>query len=315
MSTIFQKHSSLISTLEEANSKNLSTSNLADRLSTDSILMCEPTYFDVIDVKNSFMKGNQNAVDKRLALSQWKSLKEALSNIGVSVETISGAEHLEDMVFSANQVLVGMDKQKNKFIVPSKMKHKSRNKEIPFYIEWFSQRGYQTINLPLHSSATTNGNSELFFEGHGDAIWHPEKMLLWGGYGHRTSISAYKELAQLLKIPIITLELVDSTFYHLDTCFCALNKDTVMIYPGAFSKEGNKLIKKLFDNVIEVTIEEATNFACNALSIKDHVFLQQGSPRLKSELSNHGLYAVSVDTSEFMKSGGSVFCLTLDFYS
>ena len=89
-------------------------------------------------------------------------------------------------------------------------------------------------------------NQDLLFEGQGDAIWHPAKQMLWGGYGHRTSLAAYQEIAEKLAVPIIALELHTNDFYHLDTCFCVLDPNTVLIYSEAFTKEGLKLIHHFF---------------------------------------------------------------------
>lgn len=315
MSTMSQSNSMIISNASELNEFNLSMESLENRKKTDSILMCEPTFFDVVDVKNDFMAGQENSVDKQLAKNQWSDLKEAISKAGFTVTTISGVENLEDMVFSANQVLVGENDRFGKFIVPSRMKHSSRQREIPYYINWFEQRDYKVVPLENNDDTTSSDNTKAKFEGHGDAIWHPERKLLWGGYGYRTDKSTYSELAKIIDSPIILLELINPTFYHLDTCFSVLNKDSVMIYPGAFSKGGLELIRSVFTNVYEVDEEEAANFACNALGVENFVFIQKGSNNISKVLRDSGFKVIEVDTSEFMKSGGSVFCLTLDIYS
>lgn len=314
MTTKSLREESIISSLDD----EFDIRNCLSRVMPDSILMCEPTYFEVKDVKNPFMKGNLAAVDKSLAENQWQELKAQLEKTSVKVATVPGVSGLEDMVFTANQVLVGMWQDGAKYVVPGKMKHESRRREVPHYIQWFYNNGYEVRDFDCTVSrdedTTTTEKDLLLFEGHGDAIWHPEKMLLWGGFGHRTSKDTYHHLTTITNAPVILLELVDTTFYHLDTCFCVLDKETVMIYPKAFNETGLKLISTYFKTVMEVDIREANNFACNALAVKENVFIQKGNPNICKKLNKQGFKTIEVDTSEFMKSGGSVFCLTLDFY-
>ncbi|HEY9786422.1 MAG TPA: arginine deiminase-related protein, partial [Candidatus Obscuribacterales bacterium] len=140
------------------------------------------------------------------------------------------------------------------------------------------------------------------------------RRLLWGGYGHRTEAEAYKMVSALTNAPVVKLRLINPTFYHLDTCFCPIDEDTVVVYLDPFDSEGQALIRHFFKDVIEVSVREAYNFACNAAVLGKDVFLQKGSPDLEKELLKRGLNPISVDTSEFMKSGGSVFCLKMFIY-
>jgi N-dimethylarginine dimethylaminohydrolase len=114
--------------------------------------------------------------------------------------------------------------------------------------------------------------------------------------------------------PVVQLKLADPRFYHLDTCFFAINEWTVAIYEGAFDERGLALIRHFFKNVISVSEKEALNFALNAVAIKDDIILQKGSPEFVAALKKYGFNAIEVDTSEFMKSGGSVFCMKMMVY-
>jgi N-dimethylarginine dimethylaminohydrolase len=152
------------------------------------------------------------------------------------------------------------------------------------------------------------------FEGHGDAIWHPGKQLLWLGYGNRTEARAGELLSTMLDVPVVMLQLATPTFYHLDTCFAALDQQTVLIYPRAFSDESLRLIKRFFANVIEVSEKDAFNFAGNAVALKRNVILQKGSSETVRDLRLAGFQPIEVDTSEYMKSGGSAFCMKMMVY-
>lgn len=278
------------------------------RVEPTSILMCEPDFFDVIDCKNPFMQEQAGKCDTSLAKRQWLEVKCTFERLGYEVHEIPPASGVEDMVFSANQALPGQSADGRNFVVLSNMVHPSRRREIPFYAEWFKARGYDLLRL---SESDEEGPR---FEGQGDAIWHPSKKLLWGGYGHRSEKSVYEKIAELTGVDVLLLHLVKDRFYHLDTAFCALDIETVMIYPPAFAAESLELIRSVFKRVLELNDKDANNFAANGFTLGRHVVLQQGSEAACDQLRAAGFTPVEVDTSEFMKSGGSVFCLKMTVY-
>ncbi len=280
-----------------------------------AVLMCDPEHFEVKDVKNAFMQGQIDSVDRALARKQWESLREALQSGGSPVHVLSPEPGLEDMVFAANQALVGESVDGVKYAVMGRMKYASRQREVVHYRNWFERNGYRILELPETETTDSGANSRpINFEGHGDAIWHPGKQLLWGGYGHRTDRAAYPILSELLNVNVLMLKLVDPTFYHLDTCFCAINEFTVLAHLPAFDKKGVELIKAGFLSVIEVSEEDARNFACNALAIGNRVYIERGSKYTNDMLRERGFEVIEVETSEFKKSGGSVFCLKTQVY-
>jgi N-dimethylarginine dimethylaminohydrolase len=178
-----------------------------------------------------------------------------------------------------------------------------RQGEVPHFEHFFRQQDYAIKRLPpeLHTS----------FEGMGDAIWHPNRYLLWGGYGFRTGLRAYEYITDLLEVPVLPLHLEDPDFYHLDTCFSVLDETSVLIYPDVFDDDGRALIDRLFDTVVEAPEDEARHqFACNAhCPDREHVIIQQGCDVTNERLRAAGFTPIEVDTSEFIKAGGSVFCM------
>jgi N-dimethylarginine dimethylaminohydrolase len=280
---------------------------VASRPEPQRVLMCTPEHFDVVDVKNPHMEGNIGRVDRARAQAQWHELRAVFTRLGREVLTIEGRPDLEDMVFSANQTLPGVLADGRPYVVLSHMRHESRRREVPYFRDWFTKRGYEIREL---------GPEAGYFEGQGDAIWHPGKQLLWGGHGPRTSYRAYAELSALLDIQVIELELVQDGFYHLDTCFCALSKDSALVYPAAFDAESLALLHALFPRLIEVEEREALEcFACNAHCLDERtVVLQRGADRTIAALRAKGFETIEVETGEFLKSGGSVFCLKLMVY-
>ena len=145
----------------------------------DRALFCPPTYFEIRDVKNPFMRGAE-PVDAQRAQVQWEDARRAFEGAGIATEVIAAVPDLEDMVFANNQVFVGESRTGEgfRFIVPSHMRFPSRQREVPYFVEWFQARGYRVIELDL---------SNEFLEGHGDLLWHADGSKVWAGHGFRSS--------------------------------------------------------------------------------------------------------------------------------
>ncbi len=271
----------------------------------DRVLFCPPTYFDVLDVKNPFMQ-NVAPVDKELALRQWNDVRRALEDAGYAQASIDAVPGLEDMVFVNNPVFVGGGEGAEPFIVPSRMRFPSRQREVPYLVEWFRERGYRVLELEMES--------EDFLEGHGDLLWHADFSRVWAGYGIRSTRSGVDKFSQAMApmgIEVIPLELSDPRFYHLDTCLAPLTDEALLVYPGAFTAQALATLHDRCPRVYEVGTEDALQFVCNGVAAGGRFITPQATPRLAQALAIEGLQAVRVQTSEFEKSGGSVCCLKL----
>ncbi len=269
-------------------------------------LMVSPDFFRIEYSINPYMKdsnGQLKKVDLPNAVQQWNSLKTKFQELSSEVSVIAGDPKLPDMVFAANQSLVFWMNDKPNVLL-SNMRAPERRPEVAHFENWFRSKGYT-----VHKFETP----EVFCEGNGDVLLDQEYKLLWGGVGPRTNRDAYKEISARFEIPVILLNLVAKEFYHLDTCFSIINKDTVAIQKSAFDEQGLKLINARFKNVIEISLAENLNsFAgnCHSPNGRD-VVLQQGSNEFCKNLQKLGLKTHEVDTREFIKSGGSVFCMKM----
>ncbi len=267
-------------------------------------LMVTPDFFNVEYAINPHMmneKGELNTIDQKEAHRQWSALKKTFENLGLEILTINGEEGLPDMVFCANQCFPFL-KEGQLNIVLSEMHSEQRKPEVPYFKTWAENE-----NIPTHKL----GDRPL--EGMGDVIWDYSSGKIFGGYGLRTSIDTYPKLETLIDQEIIKFELLDEKFYHLDTCFSPLGNQTVAIVKEAFTDEGLKTISQHFKTVLEIPLEEAINqLACNLCcpNGKD-VVIQQGANRTNKLLREHGYTIHEVNTSEFIKSGGSVFCMKM----
>ncbi len=198
------------------------------------------------------------------------------------------------MVFTANAGLaVG-----RKFI-PSNFRHEERSGEAPLFAAWMEERGYEIIWLP----------KDLYFEGEGDALFGNDALFC--GYKFRTDINSHRAIADLLGCLVISVELVDPRFYHIDTCFCPLGDGGAMWFPQAFDEYGQRAIRDRLTNLIDVSEEEATVFCCNAVVLERDIVLPQGAPKLVDKLTERGFTCHPLPMSEFLKAGGACKCLTM----
>jgi N-dimethylarginine dimethylaminohydrolase len=250
-------------------------------------------------------------VDVALAREQWLKLKSTYEKIGFEVLVVKGDHSLPDMVFAANQSFPFLNgrKQNSKTVVLSRMRSEFRRPEVPYFKTFYTNLGYQVEELQAPSK-------EIFFEGNGDALPHYPFNLVWGGYGERTSPDVYHELSERFGLQIAMLKLVNKNFYHLDTCFSILDEQTVVIQPEAFEAEGLKLIKAIFKNVIESDLDENLKFfVCNCHSPDGrHVIVNKGAKKFVADARRLNFEVIELDTSEFLKSGGSVFCMKMMVY-
>ena len=258
-----------------------------------TILMCRPDFYGIEYEINPWMHV-QNPVNHDLAQKQWQELFLAYRMLGQEVQLVEPRPGQPDMVFIANAGLV-----RGKKAVLSHFAFSERQGEEPFWWASLYDRGYEVKLLP----------SGVAFEGAGDAIFVGNK--LFAGYGFRTDQKAHKLVGDALGVDVVSLELVDDRFYHLDTCFCPLDKNLVLFAPDAFAPESVKLIRKNVSRTVEVPMHVAEGFACNGVALDGRVLAAEAIGELDTELTKLGLKVLPLPMSEFMKGGGGVRCLSL----
>ena len=73
-----------------------------------------------------------------------------------------------------------------------------------------------------------------------------------------------------------------------------------------------RLVRGPVPHVIEVPVDVAAGFACNAIAVGHRVVSSLAAERLEGPLHDAGFdTVVALPMSEFMKSGGGVRCLSL----
>jgi len=199
---------------------------------------------------------------------------------------------LPDLVFTANAGLIFGQR-----FFSSQFRHAVRARESPFFDEWFAVHGFTVEHLP----------AGMYFEGAGDALFCGPT--LFAGYRIRSDVSGHQYLGKQLQRQVLPLELVDPRFYHLDTCFCPLNSEAVLIYPQALAPTSLNALKNNWPRVHEITEAEAIGFVANGIVAGGHYLTPRITRNLGQILDREKLQPVVVETSEFEKSGGSCYCM------
>ncbi len=260
---------------------------------TRRYLMCRPTYFAVDYVINPWMDPS-TPVDVDRAIAQWTALVGTYRRLGHTVELIEPIPGLPDMVFAANGATV-IDGT----VLGSQFQYPERTEEGPAYLNWFARNGFVT-----QEAKSTN-------EGEGDLLL-TERFLL-AGTGFRTDLDAHSQAQELFGRPVITLQLVDPRFYHLDTALTVLGGPAGVAYlPEAFSPGSGKVLRQLFPDAVVATEEDAAVLGLNAVSDGRRVVMPMEARGLALELFRRGYDPIGVELSELRKAGGGPKCCTLE---
>jgi len=259
--------------------------------------MCAPDYFGVHYVINPWMEGHIDDTKDGLARRQWDDLL-ALVERNSAVSLLPPADGLPDLVFTANAAVV-----RGRIAILSSFLHPQRQGEEPHFQKWFEKAGYEVSLLPR----------EVSFEGAGDALFDGAAERLWFGHGVRSNIAAAAYLERLLNVEVQPLALLQTRFYHLDTCFCPLEGGYLIYYPQAFDAASNAVIEQLVPAEFRMAVpdEDAFHFACNAINLGRSIILHKMSDGSKAWLTERGFEVFETPTTEFLKAGGSAKCLSL----
>lgn len=256
-------------------------------------LMCRPTYFAVEYTINPWMDPDVG-VDRDRAVRQWKALRELYRRLGHRVSEIAPIEGLPDMVFAANGGLV-VDGR----VYGARFASAERTPEGPAHLSWFGEAGYTRTREPKHVN-----------EGEGDFVVLEEVILAATGF--RTEAAAHQEAENFLDRPVITLQLVDPRFYHLDTALFALSERQIVYYPDAFSAGSRRVLNALFPEALLATEDDAAVLGLNAVSDGHNVVLAAEATGLADRLRSLGHAVHPVELDELRKAGGGVKCCTLE---
>lgn len=257
------------------------------------ILMCPPDFYGIEYEINAWMSRARPA-ESAVAREQWEGLRRTLEIAGATISLVEPRPGLPDLVFTANAAIIYRD-----LAVLAHFRHRERQGEQPYFEAWLAGHGFRVERVP----------DDVYFEGAGDALFCGDT--LFAGYRMRSDARGHQRIGELLGVRVIPLELVDPYYYHLDTCFCPLQRDTAIYFPGAFDDYGRQVLRELVPTLIEVEEVEARRFACNAVVVGKTVVTNTGCAKLHQQLSERGFTPRETPLDEFVKAGGSAKCLTL----
>lgn len=276
-------------------------------ITTPTILLVEPTFYDVSYSINPWMDPQAWARDPRgmhrNASRAFDALHDALRLSGFTVELAPGFPGVPDMVFPANAAVV-LDGRAvlARFRYPQR-----RGEEAPFasIFDSLRQRGLidEVLQLP----------AGCYQEGAGDCIWDASRGHFWAGFGPRSSREAADAMSARFGHEVVALELATQHSYHLDVCFCPLSGGDVLYYPPAFTDASLRELRARVPASlrIEATEDDLRHFSVNAVNLHDQVVMTRTTPHLRAELGGRGYHLREVDLSPFMLSGGGAYCMTL----
>lgn len=256
-------------------------------------LMCRPEHFAVEYAINPWMHPDV-PVDRDLAVAQWETLRATYEALGHRVDLIDPVPGLPDMVYTANGATVV-----DGTVLGARFRHAERAGEAAAHRDWFTAAGFSRVVAPRF---VNEGEGDLLVVG----------GLLLAGTGYRTDPRAHAEAGAVLGRPVLSLELADPRYYHLDTAVAVLDDTTIAYLPQAFTPASQRALRARFPDALLAAPGDAAVLGLNAVGDGRHVVLPAAATGLAAALAARGFVPVPVDVSELLKGGGGPKCATLE---
>ena len=261
-----------------------------------TILMCKPDYFTVVYRINPYMDP-ELPTDTALAVAQWQTLYDTYVGLGFDVHLIDPIEGLPDMVYAANGGFVI-----DNVAYGAKFTYPERQPEGPAYMDWFRGADFD-VREPVEVN-----------EGEGDFLLVGDVIL--AGTGFRTASNSHVELGEIYGRPVITLNLINPSFYHLDTAIAVLDPGAadgnIAYLPSAFDEPSLEILRTRYPDAVIVTEEDAAILGLNSFSDGYNVVIASRAKDFERQLRARGYNPIGVDLSELLLGGGGVKCCTLE---
>jgi len=257
-----------------------------------TVLMCRPNYFTVVYRINPWMDP-QLPTDTALAVSQWEVLYRTYLDLGFDVHLIDPIEGLPDMVYAANGGFVI-----DNIAYGASFTYPERQPEGPAYMDWFRGAGFD-----VREPANIN-------EGEGDFLLVGDRIL--AGTGFRSASNSHEEIAEIYNREVVTLNLINPSFYHLDTAIAVLDDTNIAYLESAFDEESLVKLRALYPDAILATEEDAAVLGLNSYSDGYNVVIASRAKDFERQLRERGYNPIGVDLSELLLGGGGVKCCTLE---
>ena len=266
-------------------------------ISAKHTLLCPPVYFDIEYSINPWMHIEEK-VNRSDVLNEYRHLKKLYDKLNVPYDELTPTNGLPDQVY-----ITDTGHPTGKLFIKSNFRYGQRKPESTITATYFEKKGYAVYNLPPSVS----------FEGQGDLIMADHTYFM--GWGQRSSYEAEEYLAHALQKEVVTLQLTNPNFFHLDTCFAPLAPDVAIYYPDAFTEDGRQILDEYFEDLIPLNKNDADAFACNLINIDNHIIVNEKiSDKLQKTFERYGFTVHGLKMKEYLKGGGSVKCVSLQIF-
>lgn len=257
-----------------------------------TVLMCRPDFFTVVYRINPWMDP-QLPTDTALAVRQWEVLYQTYLDLGFDVHLIDPIDGLPDMVYAANGGFVI-----HNIAYGASFTYPERQPEGPAYMDWFASNGFD-VREPVEVN-----------EGEGDFLLVGGRIL--AGTGFRSASNSHQEIADIYGREVVSLNLINPSFYHLDTAVAVLDDENIAYLPSAFDAASLAKLNALFPDAVLVTEEDAAVLGLNSFSDGYNVVIASRAKDFERQLRERGYNPIGVDLSELLLGGGGVKCCTLE---
>nr|WP_248241683.1 dimethylargininase [Microbacterium kunmingense] len=263
--------------------------------------MCRPEFFTVSYTINPWMEP-ANPTDTAKAVRQWQALYDAYLALGHEVELIDPIDGLPDMVYTAN----------GGFLIDgiaygAKFRFDERVPEGPAFMDWFRDNGYDVV-VPREVN-----------EGEGDFLLVGDTIL--AGTGFRSTGDSHREVGEVFGREVVSLNLVDPRFYHLDTAIAVLDpvegpggveRANIAYLEHAFDERGQAILAERYPDAIRVSDDDGAVFGLNSASDGYNVIISPRATGFEAQLRERGYNPIKIDLSELLLGGGGIKCCTLE---
>lgn len=266
-----------------------------------TVLMCRPDYFTVSYRINPWMHP-EDPTDTSKAVEQWQTLYDTYVSLGFDVKLIDPVDGLPDMVYAANGGFVLDGKAYG-----ASFTYPERQPEGPAYMRWFADNGFE-VAVP-----------EQINEGEGDFLLVGDVIL--AGTGFRSDSTSHEELAAIFGREVVTLKLINPSFYHLDTAIAVLDPvpvdghSNIAYLESAFDEASLGILRERYPDAFIVSEEDAAILGLNSYSDGYNVVIASRATGFEKQLRERGYNPIGVDLSELLLGGGGVKCCTLELRS
>jgi N-dimethylarginine dimethylaminohydrolase len=165
-------------------------------------------------------------------------------------------------------------------------------------MDWFGANGFD-VREPVEIN-----------EGEGDFLLVGDVIL--AGTGFRSASNSHEEVSAIYGRPVITLKLVNPSFYHLDTAIAVLDDTNIAYLPSAFDEPSLAILQARYPDAVIVTEEDAAILGLNSYSDGYNVVIAARAKDFERQLRARGYNPIGVDLSELLLGGGGVKCCTLE---